>query len=344
MAVFGLALNRYQELKKGDIIMKNVSKYIAILLVFTALTTIYLTGCGCSKKTESTEPETTVVSEEISESDMIIKQADDGNLYAYYNDTVVDSYTGVLKDESGTWYYVKDGKVDLTYTGFASNSEGEWYIKDGKVDFSYNGETEESATNADGSASTDKVVVENGKVVKKNGEEVTTPASTTKITVTKVVEQTTKASGKNTKKAEKTTAKQNNTAAGTTKASTTAGTTKKSEGTTAKQNTTTTTKKTTTTTKATTQAAKLTQADMDNFVASIKSYAISKGYKWASRNELYSYGSIGTAETKEDLKDYEHFYKNDIDEMPQYEPDVVGVCCWYEKSGNGYVIQFGEAY
>ena len=323
--------------------MKNVSKYIALLLVFTALTTIYLTGCG--KKTESTEPETTVISEEISEADMIIKQGEDGNLYAYYNDTVVDSYTGVLQEPtSGTWYYVKDGKVDLTYTGFASNSEGEWYIKDGMVDFSYNGETEESATNADGSATTDKVVVENGKVVKKNGEEVTAPATTTKITVTKVVEQTKKDTTAGTTKASastagttktasaNTTAKQNNTAA--TKASTTA-----------KQTTTTTTKAAqTTTTKTTTQAAKITQADMDNFIASIKSYAISKGYKWASRNELYSYGSIGTAETKEDLKDYERFYKNDIDEMPQYEPDVVGVCCWYEKSGNGYVIQFGEAY
>ena len=312
--------------------MKNVSKYIALLLAFTTLTTIYLTGCG--KKTESTEPETTVISEEISEADMIIKQGEDGNLYAYYNDTVVDSYTGVLQEPtSGTWYYVKDGKVDLTYTGFASNSEGEWYIKDGMVDFSYNGETEESATNADGSATTDKVVVENGKVVKKNGEEVTAPATTTKITVTKAVEQTKKDTTAGTTKtaSANTTAKQDNTAA--TKASTTA-----------KQTTTTTKAAQTTTTKTTTQVSKITQADMDNFIASIKSYAISKGYKWASRNELYSYGSIGTAETKEDLKDYERFYKNDIDEMPQYEPDVVGVCCWYEKSGNGYVIQFGEAY
>ncbi len=322
--------------------MKSVSKYIAILLVFTALTTIYLTGCGCNKKTEATEPETTIVSEEISEADMVIKQAEDGNLYAYYNDTVVDSYTGVLQEPtSGTWYYVKDGKVDLTYTGFASNSEGEWYIKDGKVDFSYNGETEESATNADGSATTDKVVVENGKVVKRNGEEVTTPATTTKITVTKVVEQTTKSSDKKTEKA---TAKAST--AGTTKKAettkaTTAGTTKKAE--TTKATTAGTTKKTETT-KATTQAAKITQADMDAFVAEIKAYALSKGYAWASRNELYSYGSVGAVNTKEDLKDYERFYKETIDEMPQYHPDLVGVCCWYEKSGDGYVIQFGEAY
>lgn len=324
--------------------MKNVSKYIALLLTFTALTTIYLTGCG--KKTEATEPETTVISEEISEADMIIKQGEDGNLYAYYNDTVVDSYTGVLQEPtSGTWYYVKDGKVDLTYTGFASNSEGEWYIKDGMVDFSYSGETEESATNADGSATTDKVVVENGKVVKKNGEEVTAPATTTKITVTKVVEQSKK-----------------DTTAGTTKASaSTAGTTKTaSANTTVKQNntaatkasttvkqTTTTTKaapKSTTTTKATTQSNKVTQSDIDAFIASIKSYAQSKGLYWASRNSLSSYSSVGTAETKEDLKDYERFYKETIDSYPQYQPETEGVYCWAEKVDGGYRIQFGEVY
>ncbi len=311
--------------------MKSVSKYIAILLVFTALTTIYLTGCGCNKKTEATEPETTIVSEEISEADMVIKQAEDGNLYAYYNDTVVDSYTGVLQEPtSGTWYYVKDGKVDLTYTGFASNSEGEWYIKDGKVDFSYNGETEESATNADGSATTDKVVVENGKVVKRNGEEVTTPATTTKITVTKAVEKTTaKAStAGTTKKAE------------TTKTAT-AGTTKKAE--TTKASTAGATKKTETT-KATTQAAKITQADMDELIAYAKSYAQSKGYAWASRNELYQYGDVSFIESKENIASTKRFIKEDIDSMPQYQPDVTGYCCWYEKEGNGYRVYIGEAY
>ena len=328
--------------------MKNVSKYIAILLVFTALTTIYLTGCGCSKKTESTEPETTVISEEISESDMIIKQADDGNLYAYYNDTVVDSYTGVLKDESGTWYYVKDGKVDLTYTGFASNSEGEWYIKDGKVDFSYNGETEESATNADGSASTDKVVVENGKVVKKNGEAVTTPASTTKITVTKVVEQTTKASGKTTKKSEKTTAKQNNTTAGTTKSS--ANTSAKQNHTeatkasgTAKQTTTTTTKaapKTTTTT-TTTQSNKLTQSDIDSVISYAKSYGTGKGLYWASRNQLSGYLGGGTYYTKNEVSNMKAEAKQYIDDWVSESPENEGFCIWFESYNGGYRLHFG---
>lgn len=334
--------------------MKNVSKYIAILLAFTALTTIYLTGCG--KKTESTEPETTVISEEISEADMIIKQGEDGNLYAYYNDTVVDSYTGVLQEPtSGTWYYVKDGKVDLTYTGFASNSEGEWYIKDGMVDFSYNGETEESATNADGSATTDKVVVENGKVVKKNGQEVTAPATTTKITVTKVVEV---------EQTKKDTSSAKTSTAGTTKA-TTAGTTKSSgsantaakqnnteatKATAAKQSTTTTTKaapKTTTTTKPTTQSNKITQADMDNFIAWAKSYAISQGYAWADKNDLAGYTGSGILETKEDLENYKQYVKRDIAELKQYEPDCTAVLFWFEAGSNGvvsgYRLNFGKA-
>ena len=323
--------------------MKNVSKYIALLLVFTALTTIYLTGCG--KKTESTEPETTVISEEISEADMIIKQGEDGNLYAYYNDTVVDSYTGVLQEPtSGTWYYVKDGKVDLTYTGFASNSEGEWYIKDGMVDFSYSGETEESATNADGSATTDKVVVENGKVVKKNGEEVTAPATTTKITVTKVVEQTTKASDKkDTKK---------DTTAGTTKAS--ANTTEKQNNTadtkastTAKQTTTTTTKATpkttTTTTVTTTQSNKITQSDLDALIAYAKSYAQSKGYTWVTKNQLSQWGNSELIENKDDLGHAKALLKRDIDEL-SYTPEVYGYCCWYEAEGNGYRLYNGTVY
>ncbi len=61
------------------------------------------------------------------------------------NGKVTFKKTGVLKDSTGaigskgTWYYVKDSKVQSSYTGVASNSNGTWYIKNGKVDFSYSG-------------------------------------------------------------------------------------------------------------------------------------------------------------------------------------------------------------
>ncbi len=45
----------------------------------------------------------------------------------------------VKKDSDGKWYYYdKNGKKDLTYTGFASNSNGQWYVEKGKVTFTVN--------------------------------------------------------------------------------------------------------------------------------------------------------------------------------------------------------------
>ena len=62
--------------------------------------------------------------------------------------------TNVVKKGS-TWYYVKNGKVDFTYTGPASNKKGWWYIENGKLNFNFTGFT---ATN------TGKWYVENGKI------------------------------------------------------------------------------------------------------------------------------------------------------------------------------------
>ncbi len=41
----------------------------------------------------------------------------------------------VEKNQYG-WWYIKNGKVDFSYTGFAKNQYGWWYCKNGKVDFS----------------------------------------------------------------------------------------------------------------------------------------------------------------------------------------------------------------
>ena len=49
------------------------------------------------------------------------------------NDVVKTTYSGVPG-----WYYVKNGKVDTSYTGFASNKNGWWYIEKGKVTFNKN--------------------------------------------------------------------------------------------------------------------------------------------------------------------------------------------------------------
>ncbi len=43
-----------------------------------------------------------------------------------------------LNKVNGTWGYYKNGSVDTSYTGFASNSSGKWYVKNGYVKFDQN--------------------------------------------------------------------------------------------------------------------------------------------------------------------------------------------------------------
>ncbi|MFR5116859.1 MAG: hypothetical protein ACLTDV_07445 [Eubacterium sp.] len=45
--------------------------------------------------------------------------------------------TTVAPNENG-WWFVRDGKVDFTYTGLAQNENGWWRIVNGKVDFNCN--------------------------------------------------------------------------------------------------------------------------------------------------------------------------------------------------------------
>ncbi len=47
----------------------------------------------------------------------------------------IKDITGVVKASDGKWYYYDDGKVDTSYTGFASNAKGDWYVEKGKVTF-----------------------------------------------------------------------------------------------------------------------------------------------------------------------------------------------------------------
>ena len=49
------------------------------------------------------------------------------------NNVIKTSYNGTTG-----WYYVKNGKVDTSFTGFASNQNGWWYIEKGKVTFKKN--------------------------------------------------------------------------------------------------------------------------------------------------------------------------------------------------------------
>lgn len=294
----------------------NMKKYTALALTLVLLLTMFFVGCGCNKKTTTEEQSEVVETMTVDEADMVVKQNEDGNWYAYYGDTLADTYTGVLKGEnSDTWYYVKNGMVDFSYNGFASNGNGEWYIKDGIVDFSYN-------------ESTDEIVVENGKVVSKNGQEVEAP-TTGKVVINKTTASKSTTDG--------------TTAAAVTAAKTTSSTTAKRSNTDPDEpddviiipfRETTTTP----------EAEKITQADIDSFIAWAKSYAASKGYSWASFNTLAEWGGTSTEYvSKQDLENLKPYVKRDIDDLAEYEPDVTGVLIWFEKQGNGYVEYFGTA-
>ena len=45
------------------------------------------------------------------------------------------NFTGLHKDENGTWVYVRNGKVDFGYTGFVKNENGWWYVENGVITF-----------------------------------------------------------------------------------------------------------------------------------------------------------------------------------------------------------------
>ncbi|MBQ7653514.1 MAG: phosphodiester glycosidase family protein, partial [Clostridia bacterium] len=47
--------------------------------------------------------------------------------------------TGMAKDSSLGWIYLKKGKYDTSYTGMAKNQYGWWYIRNGKLDQTYVG-------------------------------------------------------------------------------------------------------------------------------------------------------------------------------------------------------------
>ena len=52
-----------------------------------------------------------------------------------YSAELGTNFTGLHKDENGTWVYVRNGKVDFGYTGFAQNDNGWWYVENGVITF-----------------------------------------------------------------------------------------------------------------------------------------------------------------------------------------------------------------
>ena len=87
-------------------------------------------------------------------------QLNDGNWYFMENGEVSAKADGTVKPACGSWWYVKDYKVDFSYTGFGTNGDDKWYVQNGQVQFGYTGMV--SGQNEYGYTSTYYVV--NGRV------------------------------------------------------------------------------------------------------------------------------------------------------------------------------------
>ena len=50
-----------------------------------------------------------------------------------YEDVIYETYNGIAKNENGQWY-VKDGRIDFTYSGTVTFGQTSYVIKYGKVE------------------------------------------------------------------------------------------------------------------------------------------------------------------------------------------------------------------
>lgn len=66
--------------------------------------------------------------------DLTVKQAPDGNWYAFDGNTIAWDYTGIAPNGNGWWRIVR-GRLDWNATGVFSNNNGEFYVEKGKVNF-----------------------------------------------------------------------------------------------------------------------------------------------------------------------------------------------------------------
>ena len=66
-----------------------------------------------------------------------LKYDDESGRWYWYKDGVVDTRYCDVVSHNGAWWYIRNGEIDFDYTGLAKNSNGWWYIDKGKVNFNY---------------------------------------------------------------------------------------------------------------------------------------------------------------------------------------------------------------
>lgn len=64
----------------------------------------------------------------------------DATTWYYVKDGIVDeTYTGLATNENGDFYYAENGKVNFSFTGTVDNENGTWYVENGALNRNFNG-------------------------------------------------------------------------------------------------------------------------------------------------------------------------------------------------------------
>lgn len=88
--------------------------------------------------------------------DAEVIKGEDGKWGVYLDESVVHGYNGIASNSLGTWY-IKDGFVDFTFTGYVSVNGSTYKVTEGKVDIA-----EPVVISPQGSANTTKAPSDNG--------------------------------------------------------------------------------------------------------------------------------------------------------------------------------------
>ena len=105
--------------------------------------------------------------------DLTVKQAPDGNWYAFDGNQIAWDYTGIAPNGNGWWRIVR-GRLDWNATGVYSNNNGQFYVENGKVNFAKYG-----IVNSNGKVYT----IAGGAVVTSNDSGYSTNYDSSKLTV-----------------------------------------------------------------------------------------------------------------------------------------------------------------
>ena len=104
---------------------------------------------------------------------LTVKQAPDGNWYAFDGNQIAWDYTGIAPNGNGWWRIVR-GRLDWNATGVYSNNNGQFYVENGKVNFAKYG-----IVNSNGKVYT----IAGGAVVTSNDSGYSTNYDSSKLTV-----------------------------------------------------------------------------------------------------------------------------------------------------------------